>query len=102
MEKRDEILKEALCVLLAGHFAQDINDDAMLCDNEIINQYQQMVQRKIDALPGAYGKAFAELAYKLEDDPSAIGRNRSIAHALAVEIAVKTLNIPGAWEEQWP
>src|SRR2546425_1070050 len=94
MSKRDELLKEAMGVLLAADFEQHLvpHPELGLWDNEVIAQYETRIQSLIDQLPGEYGEVFVKMAYKLEDAKEEIGLNRSIAHALAVEIAVHTLD----------
>ncbi len=94
-QRRNELLKDALCVLLAAKLEETLIPvpELGLWDDEVIEQYELRIQALIDNIPGEYGQVFTELAYKLELDARAIGANRSVAHALAVEVAHQTLSV---------
>lgn len=95
--KRDNLLKEALGLLLAAELEPNLepHPELGLWDDEIIAQYRTMIQARIATLDASsYGKQFNAIARELESDPQAIGSNGTIAHALAVEVGCTTINIP--------
>ncbi len=93
--KRDLLIKEALCILLAGLAQEQLDlESGFFCDDLVISEYERHVQHLVDEhLPGEYGERFTKVAQELEGNKAAVGNNGSLVHALAVELAAKALPI---------
>lgn len=96
--KRNNLVREAILILLAAQLEQSSRSDLPF-DDAVIADFERQLKSAIEKLPPKYGELLLKVSNQVEADPEVIVANGSFLHFLAVEIACLSVNLPETPED---